>query len=62
MIQNMNGGNLIEQGGFGCIFKPAIQCNGKDSKNEKYVSKIQKYDKNTKREINIGSILKNTKA
>lgn len=55
---NMVGGDLIAEGGFGCIFKPAINCKGREMENDKYVSKIQKYDKNSKSEIKIGSILK----
>jgi hypothetical protein len=30
---------LISQGTFGCIFYPAIECDGSISKNKKYASK-----------------------
>ena len=30
--------NLIGQGGFGCVYYPELTCEGKPSKNNKYVS------------------------
>lgn len=45
---------LIDQGGFGCIFYPGIECNGNTSKNPKYVSKLHKKSYHTVNEYNIG--------
>jgi len=50
---------LINQGSYGCIFKPGLKCNGKlESSN--YVTKIQKKE-NTQNEIKIGEKLKTIK-
>jgi serine/threonine protein kinase len=53
----MDGGKLIDEGGFGCVFNPPINCSGKESKNKNYVSKIQKYNKDTQKEIKNGLII-----
>ena len=39
------GTKLISQGTFGCIFYPAIECDGSVSKNKKYASKLVKNNK-----------------
>ena len=48
----MEGGNLISEGGYGCIYKPEIKCSGKIGSN-KMVSKLQKkndiIEKNSKK-------------
>lgn len=54
----MKGGKLIAEGGYGCVFHPGIDCNGKNFKTKKYVSKIQRYDLSAKDEIKIGKIIK----
>ena len=57
--------NLLNQGGYGCVYHPAIQCeNGKNKKiiKEKaseYISKIQFDDKSSRNEIEISNIIKN---
>ena len=33
---------LINQGSYGCVFKPGFTCSGKVENNEKYITKIQK--------------------
>ncbi len=50
----MIGGNLLSEGGFGCVFRPEIDCQGKTLENTKYVSKIQINNKSAKKEIHIG--------
>jgi serine/threonine protein kinase len=55
----MEGGNLISEGGFGCVYHPALNCSGKESNNNLFVSKIQKYNKSAANEIRISNILKN---
>lgn len=52
----MKGGKLLSEGGFGCVFNPSLDCNGKQE-SEKFVSKIQRYDKSAKNEIAIGKLL-----
>ena len=37
-----SGTKLISQGTFGCIFYPAVECDGSISKNKKYASKLVK--------------------
>ena len=54
----MNGGGLLSEGGFGCIYHPALNCNGKETEDLNFVSKIQKNNKSAKNEINISNILK----
>ena len=53
----MIGGKLLSEGGFGCIFHPGINCNGSIMESKKYVSKIQRYNKNAENEIKIGKAL-----
>ena len=55
------GTKLISQGTFGCIFYPAIECNGSISKNKKYASKLVKNNKTDLNEYIIGKMIKNIK-
>ena len=50
--------DLIDQGGFGCIFYPGYNCSNVRSNNKKYVSKLQLNDFNAKNEIYIGTLIK----
>ena len=52
---------LISQGSFGCIFYPAIECDGSISKNKKYASKLVKNNKTDMNEYLIGKMIKNIK-
>lgn len=52
---------LISQGTFGCIFYPAIECDGSTSKNKKYASKLIKNNKTDFNEYLIGKIIKRIK-
>jgi len=52
---------LISQGTFGCIFYPAIECDGSVSKNKKYASKLVKNNKTDINEYLIGKIIKSIK-
>ena len=45
---------LIDQGGFGCVFYPGIECDGSISKNPKYISKLHKKSYHVINEYNIG--------
>jgi len=53
----MIGGDLEAEGGYGCIFNPALNKKGKEMIGSKYASKIQKYDESAINEINIGKII-----
>jgi len=45
----MIGGELVSEGGYGCIFRPEINCSGKTVEDSKHISKIQVYDKSAKK-------------
>jgi hypothetical protein len=49
---------LMNQGGFGCVFYPAIECNGTINKSTKYVSKLLKKDSRIEHEYNRGKMVK----
>ncbi len=55
----MIGGKMLASGGYGCVFSPAIDCDGSTLTSKKYVSKIQVYNKYAKREILIGKKIQN---
>ena len=48
---------LLSYGGFGCVFYPAFNCNGK-LLTDKYVTKIQKNNFNSNNEISISYVIK----
>ena len=48
---------LIDQGGFGCVFYPGIECDGSISKNPKYISKLHKKNYHVVNEYNIGKMV-----
>jgi len=48
----------MNQGGFGCVFYPAIECNGTINKSTKYASKLLKKDSRIEHEYNIGKMVK----
>jgi serine/threonine protein kinase len=50
----MIGGKMLASGGYGCVFSPAINCDGSQLISKKYVSKLQVYNKYAIREIKIG--------
>jgi len=45
---------LIDQGGFGCVFYPGMECDGSVSKNPKYISKLHKKNYHVVNEYNVG--------
>ena len=45
---------MLASGGYGCVFSPAINCDGSALISNKYVSKVQVYNKYAIREIKIG--------
>ena len=34
------GGEMINSGGFGCVFNPALRCKGSNSRKANYISKL----------------------
>jgi len=49
---------LIDQGTFGCIYKPEIDCNTGSMGDSIYVSKIQRKTKTIQNELHIGDLVK----
>ena len=39
-IFNMQGGKLLSEGGYGCVFKPPIKCENSTSTDEHGISKL----------------------
>ena len=56
--KNMAGGKLLSEGGYGCVFHPEVDCDGKDTQNKEFVTKIQQKDFSAENEILIGNMLK----
>ena len=52
---------LLSQGGYGCVYHPAITCNGTAESSKKHVSKLQRKDWAAKNEIEIGKLVKKIK-
>lgn len=53
----MIGGDKIGEGSYGCIYHPAINKDGSETDNKKYVSKIQKNNKYANNEKVIGELI-----
>ena len=47
----MIGGKMLASGGYGCVFSPAIDCDGTSLESKKYVSKVQVNNKYAKRSL-----------
>ena len=52
---------LLGEGSYGCIWKPGINCSGKNLKNKKQITKIVEIDFLSKNEIHIGYSIKKIK-
>ena len=50
----MEGGGVIAEGGYGCIYHPELLSDGTENEKKEYVSKLQIYNDAAKREIKIG--------
>lgn len=48
---------LLSQGAYGCVYRPGINCKG-NTENKKYITKIQKSDESSQREIDIGIFIR----
>ena len=53
-----NGGEKISEGGYGCVYHPALRCDGSEMSNRKYISKLQINDYAGKNEIKISELIK----
>ena len=53
----MIGGDKIGEGAYGCVYHPALNKDGSDSEDTKYVSKIQKNNRYAENEKKIGDIV-----
>jgi len=53
------GVDLINQGSYGCIFRPELNCKGTPTKNKKYITKVQKSANTSQKETKLGKIIKN---
>jgi len=53
----MIGGDKIGEGSYGCIYHPAINKDGSETDNKKYVSKIQKNNKYANNEKTMGELI-----
>ena len=45
---------LLSQGGYGCVYHPALTCSGKAESSTRSVSKLQRKDWASKNEVEIG--------
>ena len=61
LYNKMKEAKLINQGSYGCVFKPGYTCNGKVENNEKYITKVQKRKTTSSRETKIGNLIKKIK-
>ena len=52
---------LLSQGGYGCVYFPALTCKGKADSSRKSVSKVQRKDWASTNEIEIGKLVKKIK-
>ena len=50
--------NLLNQGGFGCVYYPGITCKGNIRKKKKFVTKLQKLNFNSINEQEISNMIK----
>ncbi len=49
---------LLSQGGYGCVYHPALTCSGKAESSKKSVAKLQRKDWAAENEIEIGKLIK----
>ena len=52
-----SGGGFLAQGGYGCVYYPEVSCQGKDTNNKNFLSKIVQRDFSADNEINIGKLI-----
>lgn len=52
---------LLSQGGYGCVYHPALTCSGKAESTKRSVSKLQRKDWASENEIEIGKMIEKIK-
>lgn len=58
MVETNTETELINQGTYGCVYRPGFTCEGKTRKNKKFISKLQNNKEASERETIIGKIIK----
>ena len=58
MVETNTVTELINQGTYGCVYRPGFTCDGNTRKNKKFISKIQNNKDASKKETIIGKIIK----
>jgi serine/threonine protein kinase len=59
--RSIDGGELIGQGTYGCVYYPGIKCPGKKGDYKKYVTKLEVVDRSFKNELEISKIIRQIK-
>jgi len=54
-----DGGKKIGEGGYGCVYYPAMDCEGKRERGKPYISKLQVDGFAAKNEVYVGKLIKN---
>jgi len=49
---------LINQGAYGCLYHPGIECNGKTLRDTQYATKLVLHDEVAENEVAVGNIVK----
>jgi len=49
---------LLNQGAYGCVFRPGVNCSGKQLTTKKYITKVQSHRKTSTHETSIGKIIR----
>ena len=52
-MTDMDGGGFLAQGGYGCVFYPEVNCQGKDTNNKNFLSLISLLSKKFKPNLGI---------
>ena len=58
LTYDMEGGDVIAEGGYGCVLNPSLSCKGTETTNEKYITKIQVLNETSEREIEFSRMVR----
>ena len=53
----MQGGKKIAEGGYGCVYYPALKNDGNENKDESIITKLMEYNHSAKNELHIGKTI-----
>ena len=53
----MQGGKKIAEGGYGCVYYPALNKDGNENNDESIITKLMEYNDSAKNEIEIGKTI-----